>query len=129
MLTVIQDQQHMPAAHWTAASESASDRPGCSRTPNTTATAVGTSPGSSTWANPTSHTPSSNRDTRARATSIATRVLPEPPGPITVTNRCRASMASTRANSDARPIKLVKPTGKLCARSAGTDPAGTCPTI
>ena len=41
------------------------------------------------------------------ATSSARRVLPTPPTPVNVTNRCSWSAACTSATSDSRPMKLV----------------------
>ena len=44
--------------------------------------------GSRTGASSASHVPSANRPATARATWSASRVLPTPPGPVTVTSRC-----------------------------------------
>ena len=45
--------------------------------------------------------------TATAATSVASRVLPVPPGPTSVTSRYCCSALSTRATSSSRPTKLV----------------------
>ena len=64
-------------------------RPGCSTTPNASATACGTSVGSASGASSTSHTPSANSLARRLATSSASRVLPAPPEPVSVSQTTR----------------------------------------
>ena len=76
--------------------------------PNTAATASGTAAGSATAANSKTQTPSTNSSANCVATSIASRVLPTPPTPVNVTNRCERSAACrSRQTSASRPIKLV----------------------
>ena len=58
-----------------------------SRIPSAAATTAATSAGSRTAASSASHTPSANRPATRSATSPASRVLPAPPGPVTVTSR------------------------------------------
>ena len=53
----------------------------------------------------------------------------QPPGLVTVTSRCRARRPATFADSGARPTKLVRLTGRLCVRAAGSRPAKASPTI
>ncbi len=81
--------------------------PGCWVMPSTAATASGTAAGSATAANSKTQTPSGNSSARRAATSNARRVLPTPPTPVNVTNRCACSAACTSATSDSRPMKLV----------------------
>src|SRR5262249_23225581 len=42
------------------------------------------------------------------AVSMASRVLPAPPGPVSVTSRPSASIFRTRVTSSSLPIKLVR---------------------
>ncbi len=64
--------------------------PACAVIPNADATASGTAAGSPTGANSTNHTPSPKSGTNSAATWTARRVLPTPPTPVNVTNRCCA---------------------------------------
>ena len=68
-----------------AASFSVSGWPGTSRTPSACATAWGTRSGSESGASSISHTPSSKEAATPMATARARRVLPDPPGPVSVT--------------------------------------------
>ena len=67
----------------------------------------GTRAGSCTGASSISHTPSANRPATRRATSPASRVLPTPPGPVTVTRRHSPSRPAASSTDHARPTKLV----------------------
>ena len=49
------------------------------------------------------HAPSRQASSRRRATSVATRVLPTPPGPTSVTSRRVATRAAIAATSSSRP--------------------------
>src|SRR5262249_34547691 len=49
---------------------------------------------------------------RVRATCSASRVLPTPPGPVSVTRRARVSNCFTSAVSALRPTRLVTSAGK-----------------
>ena len=90
-----------------AATLSAMLMPGCWVTPSTAATASGTAAGSPTAASSITHTPSGKLSANRAATSSASRVLPTPPTPVSVTSRCALSAASSSASSVARPTKLV----------------------
>ena len=90
-----------------AATLSARLNPGCWVIPSTAATASGTAAGSPTGANSMTHTPSGKSLRSRAATSNASRVLPTPPTPVSVTIRCAFSSASSSANSASRPMKLV----------------------
>ena len=93
---------------WTVSVLSASD---C-------ATAWGTCAASATGASSTSQAPSAKSPKLSAAICSARRVLPLPPGPVSVSKRVLRSRCFTSAICWARPIKLVSCTGKLC-RGAG----------
>ncbi len=86
-----------------------------SRSPSAARTACGTSDPSVSGARSTKHASS------GAAASIATRVLPMPPGPVRVTSRAVPSSSRTRSSSSARPTKLVSWAGTPVAR-AGSAP-------
>src|SRR5262249_47328126 len=65
---------------------------------------------------------SANRPATARATTAARRVLPTPPGPITVTSRCFPTRPATSSTSAARPTKLVSAAAKPCTPPAPAPP-------
>src|SRR6516162_9361884 len=92
---------------WAAAIDSLTVLPGCWVMPSTAATASGTAAGSDTAASSKTQTPSGNSSTRRAATAAASRVLPTPPTPVNVTNRCALTAAWTSSSSHSRPIKLV----------------------
>jgi hypothetical protein len=71
--------------------------------PSTAATTAGTCAGSRTAASSASQAPSVNRPATCRATWPASRVLPTPPGPVTVTSRHSPSSATTSRTAPARP--------------------------
>ena len=56
-------------------------------------------------------TPRRGRSSRSAANSSASRVLPQPPGPVRVTRRACLSTARNWASSLSRPTKLVNATG------------------
>ncbi len=84
-----------------------------SRMPSASSTAYATSAGSVTGASGTNHAATSSRP----AASVASRVLPTPPGPVSVTSRAARRFFSTRDTSSSRPTKLVR---GLCTRTAET---------
>ena len=90
-----------------AATLSATLRPGCWVMPSAVATASGTAAGSPTAASSVTNTPSWNVNADRAANSNARRVLPTPPTPVSVTNRCALSAVSSSARSASRPTKLV----------------------
>ena len=86
-----------------------------------------TSAGSLSDASPTQKTPALNSGTSSAAASIASRVLPEPPGPESVTSRL-PSLSSDTTSSVSRAL----PTNELAGRgrfvleivfSGGKDPS------
>ena len=89
-----------------------------SRTPSSRAIAPSTSSGSRTCASATNVT-RSKRAPALRATSIARRLLPIPPGPTSVTSRCASSPShsSSVARSRSRPIASEYGAGMRPARS------------
>ena len=70
-----------------------------------------------TAASGTKYTPSGNPGTDWCATAIASRVLPDPPGPVNVTNRTPAepTRAVSSATSPSRPTSGVAGRGRLVA--------------
>ena len=75
--------------------------------PRAAATAAGTRAGSCTAASSTRQAPSAKRPATWRATSMASRVLPTPPGPVIVTSREPSSRPATSCTASVRPTKVV----------------------
>ena len=97
--------------------------PGCparSWRPSASATASGTSDWSASGARSTSQTPSGKPRSLPDAASMASRVLPHPPGPVSVTSRLRSSRRHTSVSSRSRPTKLVSLRGRLCGPRPGS---------
>ncbi len=90
--------------------------------------AADTSCGSRTGASRTHHTPSGNPGSSARATAIARRDLPAPPGPVIVTSRPPASSATTSACSRRRPTNELTGAGRLVGLSVRSDAKVSSPT-
>ena len=67
--------------------------------PSTVAMAAGTEAGSPTDASSTIHTPSGNSPATSAPTSSASRVLPTPPTPLSVTSRFDRTSSATSATS------------------------------
>ena len=64
--------------------------------------------------------PSGKESATSRATRIARRVLPTPPGPMAVTRRCSARAEARAAASVSRPTKEVSGVGSdAVARRTG----------
>ncbi len=73
-----------------------------------------------TGASSTRHAPNASPADAARATSNARRVLPTPPGPTKVTNRCSAASRVQLASSTSRPTSGVSASGiATCLRVRG----------
>jgi hypothetical protein len=81
--------------------------PGRSGTLRIDATAWGTRAGSESAERSTNHTPSSNFSSRVAATWRASRVLPQPPEPVSVRSRVVGRRRVISAISCSRPMKLV----------------------
>ena len=104
-----------------AAIVSASGRPGSSRTPSAEAAAAATRSGRATGASSTSHTPPGYRPDACCPALRASRVLPDPPGPVSVSRRDSPSSSSIVASSDSRPMNDVVSAGSQPGAAAGTD--------
>ena len=87
LLQVVQQQQQLPLADV---------RGQLSFAPSVCAIVSATSAGSRSEASPTQNTPALNSGTSSAAASIASRVFPVPPGPVSVTSR--APSANERDN-------------------------------
>ena len=81
--------------------------PACWVMPSTAATASGTTAGSVTAASSMTHTPSGKSGDDRAATSIASRVFPTPPTPVSVTSRCALSAVATSESSESLPMRRV----------------------
>ena len=95
--------------------------------PSAPATAGATPSGSVTLANSTSQAPSRCSSRSVAAASTASRVLPTPPGPISVTSRLERTASLSSSSSASRPTKLLSRSRRLpVAIGAGTAarPAG-----
>jgi hypothetical protein len=90
-----------------------------SRTPSACATAGKTSDGSRTAANGTNAAPSAKSGSSSEATAIARRVLPTPPGPVSVISRTSDLRNSLPAAAISRtlPISGVMGVGSGAGRS------------
>ena len=89
-----------------ATNVSDSGSPGNSRTTSTRATDEITKPGSRTGAKDTKKTPLSHSSNSSAAACNASRVLPIPPGPVSVSSRT----AGSRSNAVISLISRVRPT-------------------
>ena len=105
---------------------SSTGRPGSGRSPSASATASGTSSGSVTAARSANQAPSGYSSATAAAISTASRVLPAPPGPTTLTSRRPPTRSASSARSAARPTKGVTARGRLCAASVTVRGRGNC---
>ncbi|RAO56730.1 Endochitinase [Micromonospora noduli] len=87
-----------------------------SRSPSPVSVACTTSPSAPMAANSTSQAPSGRLSSILRAVSVASRVFPEPPGPIRVVSRCSATSAPTSATASSLPMKLLNSARRLVFR-------------
>ena len=99
-------------------SRSISRSPMCSARPSLAPTvsdiAWSTSAGSRTAASPTQKTPALYSGTSVAAASMASRVFPEPPGPVSVTSLAPPwTLSSTAARSRCRPMKELAGRGRF----------------
>ena len=88
--------------------------PDCSVTPRAFATAWAMSVESPNAASSTSQTPCAYSSSIVPATCSASRVLPQPPAPDSVSSRVVPSHRLTCGISRSRPMKLVSGCGRLC---------------
>ncbi len=111
-------------------SVSASVSPGFSLMPTAVATDFGASAGSVSDAKSANQVPSGYACTSSPASSIARRVLPQPPAPVSVSSRVPSSSSRSSLISRSRPTKLVTCVGRLCGAGPGwatADTVGTAP--
>ena len=103
----------------------ATPRPAISRTPNVSAMTSGTWVGSLTDSG-TKKAPCSNSSTTSAAICSASRVLPIPPGPVSVTSRVSTRRSSCRpcSSSRSRPISAVGCAGRLFGRASSVFSGG-----
>ena len=74
----------------------------------------------------TSHTPSGKPLSKLLPSCTATRVLPTPPEPTTVTSRCSRRSASTSPSSRFRATNEVNCCGRLCLAVVCASDRTTC---
>jgi hypothetical protein len=91
--------------------------------PSALKTACTTSWGSSIDARETSQTPAGKLRTSSAAARRASRVLPAPPLPVSVSSRVWLSKRLTSLSSRRRPTKLVSSAGRLLGRDMTGAPA------
>ena len=104
-------------ARW-AASASCAERCAGIGTPAASAVACATRPPSARPASSTNQMPSGTGSILA-SVSMARRVLPQPPGPMSVSSRTRASRRTISARSRSRPTNEVSGWGRLPLRLGG----------
>lgn len=88
-------------------------------TPSVDATALRTSSSSRASARGQSQTGRRCAAFQAAPARTASRVLPAPPGPTTVTRRAMPRRSATSSSSRCRPRKGVDPAGRLCGADGG----------
>ena len=93
-------------------------RDGSSPTPIARAIAGMTRSVSATLPSGTNHAPSGYSSARLAATWSARRVLPVPPGPVSVTSRVLARSARISSSSRSRPTNDVSSIGRLLGRAS-----------
>ena len=101
---------------------------GCSDAPSACSTASGTCSGALTGPRSAQNVPPANLSRDADATSRASRVLPTPPGPVSVTSRSAASSWVTASASACRPNSGVIDAGST-ARGRTLPPAAGGPAL
>ena len=89
------------------------------------ATVGSTRSGSRRAASETNQTPSRNSSASSKAACCASRVLPMPPGPVSVSNRFSRSSFSTSASSRSRPTSGVACAGRFEGAMVGSSRAGS----
>ena len=111
-----------------ASSVESSAAPSRAGSPSAPATALGTRAGSVIGASSAMKTPSGNASLIDAATSIASLVLPTPPGPSRVTNRRSSRRSPILASDSSRPTKASIRSGRFVGTStaalSGPKPVG-----
>ena len=110
----------------TPSRRSASEPAPLSLSPSVCAIVGSTSSGSAIGASATKNTPCGKSSTSSAAAWSASRVLPVPPGPVSVSSRTssRRSSSATAASSRSRPISGVGWTGRFVGRFSSVRSAG-----
>ncbi len=85
-------------------SRSFEGRPRVSRTPNAVRRVATTRSGFTTAARSTHHAPAAKRSATSAATCAASRVLPQPPGPVSVSRRSVLNRPWSATSSSSRPM-------------------------
>ena len=101
--------------------------PSSSRTPSASASAPRTCSPRLTGASPAHHSPPGNTSGNPAAAASASRVLPIPPAPVSVTRRAAARTSRTAATSSWRPTNGVSCTGNLFATMVSEPCAASTP--
>ncbi len=83
-----------------------------------------TASGSASGASSTHHAPSGKQSSRSAAVCAASRVLPQPPAPVSVSSRVSLRAAAMSSSSCSRPTKLVSCSGRLFG-SASSERSGS----
>ncbi|MBW8757596.1 MAG: hypothetical protein JF586_08305 [Burkholderiales bacterium] len=110
----------------TAPARPASGAPAGGRAPRVDAIAPGSAPGSATVASSIQQTPWRHASCCACRKACASRVLPTPPAPTSVTSRCASTSAASAARSPPRPISgagRASATGAAAARAVAASSA------
>ena len=100
------------------------DRPGRGRARSAAKTACAIASPSPAGCSSHSHAPSEKDGSRSAAACNASRVLPTPPGPVTVTSGDRAIAAASSASSPARPTNELSCTGRFPANASSVRSGG-----
>ena len=117
VLAVVEQQQDLRSLR-NRTTVSIGERPGWSGRPKVRATVTGTTSGLVIGDRSAYQTPSPKLVVSWAAISIASRVLPDPPAPVSVTRRFTLRLWRTSAISAWRPTKEVSWAGRLCERTA-----------
>ena len=105
------------SARWSS-NIGSNDRPAGSVRPSVLTTSGSSRPGAVSAPHSTTQVPSSNRSRSCLANRRPIRVLPTPPGPVSVRSDARSSIEIAWAISRSRPMKLVTSSLRLLRRSS-----------
>ena len=103
------------------------DRPGRGRARSAAATAWAIASPSPAACSSHSHAPSPKDGSWSATACSASRVLPTPPGPVTVTNGDPCIAAASPASSPARPTNELSCTGRFPANASSVRSGGNSP--
>ena len=116
LLEVVEDEQHVPLGQPLDELVARRLRPPSPTRPNVVAILDATRPGSRTGSSGHEPVPSAYSWATLAASCSDRRVLPVPPGPVSVSRRVVASSSAPPASSASRPTKLVSCVGRLFGR-------------